>query len=179
MTHCCRALKFMLSNYFVPHKYLEVVLTNLAHTNPIIPSNLYWTKIWCIILEEQSQGPRPKFTSPTELKSSFPFLILIPFVVLFFTIKFFWGCNMQKKRRGCEKSEGQGEEVNMCFIVNIWAEVYGEQASTWLKVNIRAEVQGKEVRLGWKEDKLEQVICEHRRQVAKVSKWIGGAKWTI
>ena len=34
---------------------------------------LYWAKIWCILLEEQSQCPRISFTGPTELKCSFPF----------------------------------------------------------------------------------------------------------
>ena len=47
-------------------------MENLAHTNPYIPSNLYLTKVWCILLEEQSQCSWISFNSPTELKSSFP-----------------------------------------------------------------------------------------------------------
>ena len=47
-------------------------LENLAHTNPNITLNLYWAKIWLILLNEWSQGPTPKYTCSTELKSSFP-----------------------------------------------------------------------------------------------------------
>ena len=49
-------------------------LGNLVHTNPNIPSNLYWAKVWCIKLEERIQRPTPKFTSSTELKSNSPLL---------------------------------------------------------------------------------------------------------
>ena len=45
---------------------------NPANINPNIPSNLYQAKIWCILLEEQSQCPWISFTGPTELKRSFP-----------------------------------------------------------------------------------------------------------
>ena len=45
---------------------------NLALTNPNIPSNLYWAKRWCILLEEQSQCTWISFTCSTELKSSSP-----------------------------------------------------------------------------------------------------------
>ena len=45
---------------------------NLVHTNPNVPSKLFWAKIWCILLEEQSQCPWISFTIPTELKSSSP-----------------------------------------------------------------------------------------------------------
>ena len=55
-----------------PKRYLEVFLGNPAHTNPNIPSNLYSAKIWCILLEQQSQCLWISFTSSTELKSSFP-----------------------------------------------------------------------------------------------------------
>ena len=43
------------------------------NTNSSISSNLYWAKIWCISLEQQSQGPWISLTSSIELKSSFPF----------------------------------------------------------------------------------------------------------
>ena len=45
---------------------------NLPHTNLNIPSNLFWAKILCILLEERSQCPSISFTLPTELKSSSP-----------------------------------------------------------------------------------------------------------
>ena len=51
---------------------MRYFLGNLAHTNPNIPSNLYWAKIWCILLVELSQGPWIIFSGPTELKSSSP-----------------------------------------------------------------------------------------------------------
>ena len=54
-------------------KYFKVLLGNPAHTNPNIPSNLYWAKRWCILLEGQSQCTWISFTCSTELKSSSPF----------------------------------------------------------------------------------------------------------
>ena len=48
-----------------------------AHTNPNILSNPYWAKIWCILLEQRSQGQWISFTSSTELKSGFPFHFLL------------------------------------------------------------------------------------------------------
>ena len=43
---------------------------NPALTNP----NLYWVKIWCVLLEQWSQGPWSSFTSSTEVENSFPLL---------------------------------------------------------------------------------------------------------
>ena len=48
-------------------------LGNLAQTIPNIPSNLYWAKKWCILLEGRSQCTWISFTCSTELKSSSPF----------------------------------------------------------------------------------------------------------
>ena len=48
----------------------HITHVNPAHTNPNIPSNLYWIKIWCILLEERSQCHWINFTGPIELKSS-------------------------------------------------------------------------------------------------------------
>ena len=52
---------------------------NLRHTNPNIPTNLYW------VLEERSQHSTPKLPSSTELKSSFP---STPKKVMLFCLKF-------------------------------------------------------------------------------------------
>ena len=51
---------------------------NLTYTNQNTPSNLFGAKIWCILLQQQSQGPNLKLckissTISTELKSSSPF----------------------------------------------------------------------------------------------------------
>ena len=66
---CLQLSEWLYNSLYQHRRYLR----NVAHTNPNIPSNLYWTKIWCIFLEEQSQGPTPKVTCSTERKSSFPF----------------------------------------------------------------------------------------------------------
>ena len=47
-------------------------LENPTHTNPNIPSNLYWAKIWWILHKERSQCTWNSFTCSTELKSSSP-----------------------------------------------------------------------------------------------------------
>ena len=47
-------------------------MENPENTNPNIPSNIYWAKIWCILLKKQSQWPWISLTGPTELKSSSP-----------------------------------------------------------------------------------------------------------
>ena len=52
-------------------------LENPEHTYQNIPSNLYWAKLWSILLEEQSHCPLISFTSQTELKSKSPFNALI------------------------------------------------------------------------------------------------------
>ena len=58
----------MLSNYF------EVLFfANLVNTNPNVPSNLYWAKIWCIKLEKLSYSPWIRVTCLTKLKSGSPF----------------------------------------------------------------------------------------------------------
>ena len=63
----------VLTNKLVGCKtYFKVFLGNPAHTNWNIPSNLYWAKVWFILLEERSQGPTPKVTSSTEMKSNCP-----------------------------------------------------------------------------------------------------------
>ena len=46
--------------------------------NPNIPSSIYWAKIWCILLEEQSECPWISFTSSTELKSRSTLKIITP-----------------------------------------------------------------------------------------------------
>ena len=72
MTHCCEATKSMLLNYYCTQQVIiGTFLENLPHTNQNIPSNLYWAKIWCILLEQQSQCTWINCTSSTELKSSF------------------------------------------------------------------------------------------------------------
>ena len=50
---------------------------NLAHTNTNVPTNLYWAKIWWILLDEQSQWAWISFTCSTELKSSSPFKYIL------------------------------------------------------------------------------------------------------
>ena len=49
-------------------------LGNLVHTNPNIPLNFYWAKIWCILIDKRSQCTWIRVTSSTELKSSSPFV---------------------------------------------------------------------------------------------------------
>ena len=53
-------------------------LENPVYTNQKIPSNLYLAKIWCILLEQQSQSAWICFICSTELKSSFPFDAYLP-----------------------------------------------------------------------------------------------------
>ena len=47
---------------------------NLVHTNLNEPSKLFWAKIWCIYLENQSKRPWIRISSPTDLKSSSPLI---------------------------------------------------------------------------------------------------------
>ena len=56
----------------VKSKYLEELLGKSGVTNPNIPSNLYWAKIWCILLDKRSQWTWIRVTCSTELKSSSP-----------------------------------------------------------------------------------------------------------
>ena len=49
-----------------------LLLKNPEHTNRNQPSSLCSAKVWCILIEQQSQCAWTKFTSLTELNSSFP-----------------------------------------------------------------------------------------------------------
>ena len=42
------------SNKAIKNKNLKAFFGSLAHTNQNIPLNLYWAKIWCILLQQQS-----------------------------------------------------------------------------------------------------------------------------
>ena len=43
-------------------------LKNLALTNQNLPSNLYWAKIWCVLLEQQSHSVWRSFSCSTKLR---------------------------------------------------------------------------------------------------------------
>ena len=45
---------------------------SFVHTNHNIPSNRYWSKIWCVLLEQRSHSAWISYTCSTKLKSSFP-----------------------------------------------------------------------------------------------------------
>ena len=71
ITQFCEASRFMLSDSFCTKPVLRgTFLKNMAQANPNIPLNRYWTKIWCILLEQGIKYPWISFTSSTELKSS-------------------------------------------------------------------------------------------------------------
>ena len=65
---------FWLKRGLRVHFYLYAtdIPKSISKNLPNIPSNLYWAKLWCILLEERSQCTWISFTSPTELKSSSP-----------------------------------------------------------------------------------------------------------
>ena len=92
LKHCCCCSR----NILLKHRIRKVLMTvkhldpcflttlvnkstsslfwgNLVYRNINIPWNLYCGKIWCILLEGQSQFQWISFTSSTELKSSSPF----------------------------------------------------------------------------------------------------------
>ena len=54
--NCCEGLNPVFFLYFCTKSTYMYFLGNLAHTNTNIQLNLYWAKIWCILLENQSQS---------------------------------------------------------------------------------------------------------------------------
>ena len=63
--HCFEASESMLYNYFCTKQVPRGTFYKYKYT-------LKPPKIWCILLEQQSQGPWIRFTSLSEVKSSFP-----------------------------------------------------------------------------------------------------------
>ena len=74
MIHCCEAPRSMLSNYFSKKHVRRATFGEIWRIQiQMYPKNICGAKIWCMLLEKQSQCPYIRVSGPTEPKSSSPY----------------------------------------------------------------------------------------------------------